>query len=392
MPAIKLPHILLLPLPPPATDLKIITLLHPRTLVPTRYLIHPAQGLHEITKLTAPSPTPRSWLLTPPPEPCRPPKWLGNGQILQDGSIYICTPMDPIFVLLPRLFPADEADAIDRFLPVGDLFEELTKEGEGDWELVAKSQVAEKRLAAVCESVDVGDGKAYKPSREKLMRVLDEKCVRMAKGGLPASMEEGFIRKPLIRPIAEIMAEEAEKKEGAGRVKELEVRSVKKKENRDGEGAGWGAAGAPSEAVPTPPDLQATRPWLSEASQEVTGLLRIRVASEFISNNYLSVSIAEALSDSLQKSHDFTPLDDYLAELAKIRQEATAMRLDDYPLKRSLEDEEEIVDRKRKKGEGAAEKKQKKSVSRATKELQKADKTGMPRLTTFFQKKNAEIL
>lgn len=299
--------------------------------------------------------------------------------------------MDPLLVLLPRLFPADAADAINRFLPVEDLFEEITKEEEeGDWGLIVGLQAAEKRLAAVCESVDVGDEKAYKPSREKLVRVLDGKCVRMAKGGLPATMEEEFVQKPLTRPMAEIMAEEAEQKKGAESVKELEVRSIKKKEDNDGGGGDREAAAEGAGALSTPPDSQAARPRLAEASQEVTDLLRIRVASEFISNNYLSISIAEALSDHLQKSHDFTPLDSYLSELIKSRQEATAMRSDDFTLKRSYEDEEGVVDRKRKKKKEAEEaEKKKKSVSRATKELQKADTRGMAKMTTYFTKKAA---
>jgi len=390
MSTIKPPHIVLLPSALPSTDLKIITLPHPRTLVPTRYLVHPAQGLHEITKLTAPTSTPRSWLLTPPSEPSSPPKWLGNGQILQDGSMYICTPMDPLFMLLPRLFPADAADAINRFLPMEDLFEEIAKEEEGDWGLVVRSQVTEKRLVAVCESVDVGDEKAYKPSREKLMKVLDGKCIRMAKGGLPTTMEEEFVQKPLTRPMAEIMADEAEQKKDAGSVKELEVRGIKKKEDNDaGRGGGDGeAAAGEAEALSTPPGSQAARPRLAEASQEVTDLLRIRVASEFISNNYLSIYIAEVLSNRLQKSHDFTPLDDYLSELAKSRREATAMRSDDFTLKRNYEDEEGVVDRKRKRKEAEeAEKKKKKSVSRATKELQKADTRGMAKMTAYFGRK-----
>ncbi|RPB01988.1 hypothetical protein L873DRAFT_570354 [Choiromyces venosus 120613-1] len=395
MPTIKSPHIFLFPSPPSSTELKIITLPHPRTLVPTRYLVHPTQGLHEITKLTAPTSAPRSWLLAPPSELSSPPKWLGNGQILQDGSMYICTPMDPLFVLLPRLFPADAADAITRFLPIEDLFEEITREREEDegwdWELVIKSQVTEKRLAAVCDSVDVGDEKAYKPSREKLMKVLGGKCVRMAKGGLPASMEEGFVQKPLTRPMTEIMAEEAEKKR-AENVKELEIRSVGKGEdNNEAKKEKEGNKDAATEeaaALPTPPDSQAARPRLAEASQEVTDLLHIRVASEFISQSYLSISIAQVLSDHLQKSHDFTPLDNYLAELVKLRREATAMHSDDFTLKRSYEDDEGIIDRKRKKKEEEeAEKKKKKGVSRATKELQKVNTRGMAKLTSFFTKK-----
>ncbi|KAG0634210.1 ribonuclease H2, subunit B [Tuber brumale] len=380
----KPPHIILLPSTVPSTDLKIITLPHPRTLVPTRYLVHPTQGLQEITKLTAPTSTPHSWLLAPPSKLSSPPKWLGNGQILQDGSMYICTPMDPLFVLLPRLFPAGAANAVNRFLPVDDLLEEATKGEEGDWELVVKSDVTERRLAAVCESVDVGDEKAYKPSQEKLLKVLHGKCVRMAKGGLPATMEDEFVRKRLARPVAEILAEEAGEKKGTGNVKESDDNVGERGGVDDTEAITMGA-----EALLTPLGSQATRPRLTEASREISDLLRIRVASEFISSSYLSVSLEEVLSDRLQKSHDFTPLDGYLAELVKIRQEATAARLDDYTLKRSHENDEEIVDRKRKKKEVEAAEKKKRSVSRATKELQLVDKKGMPKLTTFFKKKAA---
>ncbi|CAZ82852.1 unnamed protein product [Tuber melanosporum] len=378
----KPPHIILLPSTVPSTDLKIITLPHPHTLVPTRYLVHPTHGLHEIIKLTAPTSTPRSWLLTPPSKLSSPPKWLRNGQILQDGSMYICTLMDPLFVLLPRLFPTGAVDVVNMFLPVDDLLEEITKGEEGDWEFVIKSQVTERRLAAVCESVDIGGRKAYKPSREKLLKVLHGKCVRMARGELPATMEEEFVRKPLARPVAEIMAELAEEREGARSVKELED-NVGERGGVDG----TEAIRMGSPALPTPSDSQSRQPRLAEASLEISDLLRIRVASEFISNSYLPVCLAEVLSDCLRKSHDFTPLDNYLAELVKIRQEATAAR-NDYTLKRSHSNEE-IVDRKRRKKEVEAVEKKKRNVSRAAKELQMVDKKGMPKLTAFFKKKAA---
>jgi hypothetical protein len=290
--------------------------------------------------------------------------------------------MDPLFVLLPRLFPTGAVDVVNMFLPVDDLLEEITKGEEGDWEFVIKSQVTERRLAAVCESVDIGGRKAYKPSREKLLKVLHGKCVRMARGELPATMEEEFVRKPLARPVAEIMAELAEEREGARSVKELED-NVGERGGVDG----TEAIRMGSPALPTPSDSQSRQPRLAEASLEISDLLRIRVASEFISNSYLPVCLAEVLSDCLRKSHDFTPLDNYLAELVKIRQEATAAR-NDYTLKRSHSNEE-IVDRKRRKKEVEAVEKKKRNVSRAAKELQMVDKKGMPKLTAFFKKKAA---
>ncbi|KAJ4293891.1 hypothetical protein N0V88_005405 [Collariella sp. IMI 366227] len=65
------------------------------------------------------------------------------------------------------------------------------------------------------------------------------------------------------------------------------------------------------------------------ASEEVVRLQRLRVAFNFICSRYVAPGIAAMLKESLGKATeliDFAPLDDYLARLAKMRQEAAAAR------------------------------------------------------------------
>jgi hypothetical protein len=197
---------------------------------------------------------------------------------------------------------------------------------------------------------------------EKLMQVLEKKCLRMAEGGLPGSMEEGFVSKALSRPMGQVLAEEAEREE-----------EEKEKENISTEEAGKLAS-------------RSTR--LPDASEEIKNLLRVRVASQFLCATYLPNHVAPLLSIHLESVCDFTLLDSYLAALTKLRQEATAMRSADFSLKRSVEEDEELGERKRKKEEDEeAEKKRKKNVSRGVRDLQKANTKGMAKMTSFFKKK-----
>lgn len=298
--------------------------------------------------------------------------------------MYICTRTDPLFPLLPRLFPLRESPTAKRFLPMEDLLDEIVDAGEGDWEEVVKCQAVRGRIAAVCETVDVGGDKAYRASAEKLAGVLAGKCSRMAVGGLPKSMEEEFVGKALSRPLGDVMAEEAEN-EGSKQGEDVE-----KKEGGQGEDAEnkESKQGEDTDKPSPPTDSQPARLRLPDASEDVKRLLRIRVASQFLSTTYLPNHITQLLSTHLQSTHDFTPLDYYLAALTKLRQETVAMRSDDFSLKRSMEDEAEAGDRKKKKKdeEEAEKKKKKKNISRGVRDLKKVNTKGMQKMTSFFKK------
>ncbi|KAA8912022.1 ribonuclease H2, subunit B [Sphaerosporella brunnea] len=340
----------------------ILSLPHPRTSAPTRYLMHPTTGLHELTVIRSASSQPRSWLLTPFPTKSEPEstQWIGNGQIISDGALYIATPIDPLFLLLPHILPSKA-----HFLPADEIVDSLAEESEGVHWLrvirVARRQL-EARVRAVSESVDVGGGeKAFRVSVDKVISILAKKCGAMARGGLPKSLEDEFVTKPLVRPVTAIVSAATTVTAAA--------------ENTEIDGT--------TKDDPTPPQNPA-------ASEEIIHLLRLRVACRFLSTTYLSPNISSLLSSHLDKIHDFASLDAYLAELKKLRAEAAAARFSDFSLKRSMNDDESAdlrADKKRKQEEEA--KKKKKNVSKGVRELSKVNTRGMAKLTSFFKKKEA---
>lgn len=221
---------------------------------------------------------------------------------------------------------------------------------------------------------------AYKPDSDKLLALLKQKCEDMARGGLPKSMEDAFVVRPLARPITEGSQQEGETTE------ETTTIVVGRQNGGDGEDD------AAAEMLPTPPDSQRTVPaGLPPASEDVKHLLRLRVASQFLAGTYLPVHIATALVTHLSAVHDFSPLDTYLAELKRLRTEAVSLRSADFSLKRGHDDDGGDTGAKRRKKEEAeeAEKKKKKNISKAVRDLGKVSTRGMAKMTSFFKKKEA---
>lgn len=404
------PRVFLLPKATLSSDFTVISLPHPRTAVPTRFLLHPDTGLHEITKVPPTTAAPRSWLLTGVPsdaegEKAITPKtadWLGDGQTIQDSSLYVSTPVDPLFVLLPRLLPAVAADAPKaHFLPLDDVLDTFTAadddaEDSADrshWQAVlrqgsmARRQV-EMRIRAVCDTLDLGDEMAYRPSQEVVLALLVRKCEEMAEGGLPKSMEDAFVVKPLVRPISEAQPQEEEEgseKDGEDVVMEEATRTTLVAVGKQN-GEKTEETVDEKTAPPTPPETRNSPP---PASKIIIHLLRLRVASQFLSASYLSVHLSALLTTALASGHDFTPLDTYLSELKRLRSEAASLRSGDFSMKRSYDEDggDAGAKRQKKEEEEEAEKKRKKNISKGVRDLGKANTRGMAKLTSFFKKK-----
>lgn len=405
------PRVFLLPKATPSSpNFTVISLPHPRTAAPTRFLLHPDTGLHEITKVPPTTTAPRSWLLTGAPSDAEDEKaitprttdWLGDGQIIQDASLYVSTPIDPLFVLLPRLLPTVAADAPKaHFLPLDDVLDTFTATDDdaqdsadrSHWQAalrpgsVARRQV-ETRIRAVCDTVDLGDEMAYRPSQDKVLALLVRKCEEMAEGGLPKSMEDAFVVKPLVRPISEAQPQEEEagsEREGEDVVMEEATRTtlvvVGKQNGEKNE-----ETVDEKTALPTPPETRNSPP---PASKIIIHLLRLRVASQFLSASYLSVHLSALLTTALASAHDFTPLDTYLSELKRLRSEAASLRSGDFSMKRGHDEDggDAGAKRRKKEEEEEAEKKRKKNISKGVRDLGKANTRGMAKLTSFFKKK-----
>ncbi|KAF8462988.1 ribonuclease H2, subunit B [Kalaharituber pfeilii] len=377
-------------------DLTVVALPHPATQAPTRYLLHSSLGLHEIKKITLPISVPRSWLVLP--SPCEngggkrsdgTESPMGAGQTVPDSSLYICTPIDPLFLLVGHLL------SLSHFLPLDDILDPLI-ESSKHWGKILKANTKSEglikaRIRSICDSVDAGGEMTYRINKNKLMKVLVEKCRRMVKGdSFPTSMEEEFVKKALTKPIGG---------ESTLRLADEEKRNKKEEENEASEGTKDEIAPQP----PTPKDsfadsqdsslpksisTLAINPFPEpNIPPEISHLMRLRISAQFLSS-YLSSSVATELSSHLATVHDFTPLDNYIADIAKMKQELFVMRAGDYSIKRSIEEEGEAESkRKRKREEEEEEKKRKKNLSSGVKNLAKVNTKGMMKMTAFFKKK-----
>jgi hypothetical protein len=386
-----------------STTPTILSLPHPRTRIPTRYFAHPTKGLHEFTKIPSSTSQPRSWLITNErPDTDDSTAWVGNGQVLQDGALYIATPIDPLFLVLPHLLPDSVEEKKGHFVPLDDMLDTFTEleDKSAHWVTVLRPGVAsrkhvEARVLAVSESVDVGDEKVYRICKEKLAKVLVKKCEAMATEGLPKSFEEELVAKPLVHPLAESTVtnpepEKTEKAEGMwSRSSQLLTTSLQLPGNEPMKDAQSEQMQQPTQLLaPQPSDLQdVSTKGISSPPPEILHLLRLRVACQFLAASYLPPHISMLLTSHMESLNDFTSLDTYLAELKRLRAETSAARSGDFSLKRGLSDEamDDREEKKRKKEE--EEKTKKKGVSRAVQQLTKVNTRGMAKMTSFFKKK-----
>lgn len=441
------------------TEARVVSLLNPRLARPTRYLVCPETGFYEFTKIAAPKSTPRSWLIQ-----CDAEKGTGKGgkvsssseDVVMEGQaeetngekrgdddgdeysayvtkgaeLYIATPVDPMFLLLPALTGEATAGAGSRsrdekkqlFLSLDDHLETITSSEESSSssssphlnEILRRwcgygddgatptplRRLLEARAAAVCDSVPAGDETMYRLSEPRVLGELLAKARRTAgsdgKSSLPSSMEERFVTKALEAPVLSV------KREASGASGTSTPAAADSQSSAaDGEKPAEDDAG----------ELE-LRPAIV-ASPEVVALQRLRVAFSYLLASYVSPGLATRLRALLEKKDgtdaddakstkkksqkpsapesevvDFGPLDEYLARVAQLRREATSARsASDYSRKRAMDEDEaaERAEKKRKKEE--EEKKKKAGQSRGVKELNKVNTTGMRKMSDFFKKK-----
>jgi len=409
------PHLFILP-EEICKEARIVSLTNPRYSSKSRYIVCPERGFYEFTKISAPKTTPRSWLLSPE-EPNQEsvigPGSSGElkGYITRDANLFIATSVDPLFFLLPALTsPSKGSDPAKKlFLSGDDYLESFTSSSSqlaGLLRIESLRVRLQKRMAAVCETVDAGDETMYRLSEEKLLQELLQKAKRMMEKGLPKSMEEKLIVKALDVPVLSI-------KRGESSSHELAIEEVASAEPADSQDSQTTvttvttidsaassfsevskAATSFSECSTSTPTIQKSSPLPPIIAPEgVVGLLRLRTAFFFICSNYVAPHLHEALTKMLSSEispTDFTPLDNHLAHLTKLRKEALAARsFGDYSRKRSVNEDDETLEiraeKKRKKDE--EEKRKKAGVSLGVKKLQKVNTSGMKKMSDFFKKK-----
>ncbi|PVH94813.1 hypothetical protein DM02DRAFT_179895 [Periconia macrospinosa] len=385
-------------------DSRIVTLDNPATGAPSRYYFCPEKGFYEFTRIAAPKKDCRSWLITSEESLASKESGnglttdsenveLGTGYVVQAANLFIATPIDLLFLILPVLAPKNMKETEQHFLELFDHLEALSTASR-QWKALftqypSLKAMIEKKMVAICDTVSVGDDTMYRISQEKLLALLLKKAERVCKNGLPPSLENKFIKTALEVPIMNIKREESS----------LTVVS----ENPDSQLSTTATAidsQSSTETVSTAATSVIHEEVIKEefistpslvTPPEIPRLLRLRTALRYLASSYLPSTLRTSIQTLLQSSNliDFTPLDTHLAAVAKLRSEAAALRSisDNISRKRGLEeDDEKIAEREEKKRKKEEEEKKKKTESRGIKQLKKADTSGMKKMSSFFTK------
>ncbi|CAI0644379.1 unnamed protein product [Colletotrichum noveboracense] len=389
-------------------EARIVSLPNPRYSKPTRYLLCPDTGIYEFNKIAAPKTSPRSWMIETPTGDL---EKSNDGdtsklqaQVTNGADLFVATPIDPIFLLLPGLFGPASAKSTESkrlFLSSDDHFDAVSSSSSHMAEALRCPKtraLLEARMETVCDTVDAGDEKMYRLSEKKLVNEILSKAKAISSKSLPNSMEEKFVKKALEAPIQvqRSQAVTVEAKPAADGATDGSQDSTK---NESGESqtsvstvdSTQSAVSTSTAATSISEVVEETIVSAIQASEEVTNLQRLKVAFNFICSSYIApgmtAMLRPLLADQETTSVDFTPLDDYLAQLAKLRAEAASSRsMADYSRKRMMDEEEEEAraDKKRKMEE---EKKRKATQSRGVRALEKVNIKGMKKMSDFFKKK-----
>ena len=365
-----------------------LLLRHPRNGSQTRFLFCPILGLHEITKVSAPHHEHRSILLAPSREReeiSEKQDSISQGWVDKEAALYIFTPFDLIFTLIDLLQAELLSGTKVLFKSLDDLLERRIEEDPHlRYVLDYGRKKVEEAMDRICESVEAGDEKMYKPSMMKLQSVLLGKVERMAGNGLPPSMEEHFVRKALERPMMTVKREESTISAANTDT------SNDEKENEDPE---KGSVDQKSDIFDSqaPTLVSESTACLIEKEPDITSpeiihLLRQRTALNFLTSRYLPPPLSTKFFTTLPI--DFTPLNTHLSYLRQLREEARASQsLSNMSRKRGPDDDEAAEMRADKQRKIDEEKVRKKNESHGVRALKKVDVKGMKKMSEFFVKK-----
>ncbi|KAK5652751.1 hypothetical protein OQA88_9604 [Cercophora sp. LCS_1] len=387
-------------------EARIVTLQNPRYSKPTRYLICPDAGFFEFNKIAPPKSAPRSWLVENARLEDGSTKGL-EAQITSNPELYIATPIDPLFLLLPALAssegcqsePETKAPKKRMFLSSDDHFDALVTKENHLTEILTwpkARQLLESRMGTVCDTVEAGDEFMFRLNESKLVDEILSKAKRMSEAGLPKSMDEKFVVKALEAPILGIKSKPAANNGTSTPSSGTGGSNSPQNESADSQStvssletstSSLSEASTAATSVVDEPAVEVVTNAIT-ASPEVLKLQRLRVAFNFICSSYVAPGLAATLKSVVAASltADFKPLDDYVQQLTKLRQEATMSRSGDYSRKRNRDEEDdERAEKKRKQDEEAKAKKA--NQSRGVKQLAKVNTSGMKKMSDFFKKK-----
>ena len=366
-------------------DARIICLNEPVRSRPTRYLHCPQSGFYEFTKISTPHADPRSWMLqyekkTPDEQSeshQESKQRSSEGYIAESQDLFVATPFDPVFFLIPILSPPPSLSRSsksrkDMFLTLDDHVDEAPGASSQFKQLLRTktARLLQNRLKAVCDTVEVADEIMFRLSLTKTAEEMMARARKVALNGLPKSMEEHFVSKPLEPPVQ--------------LVKTTDPPASAKTSN------GEVPLGDPAIQIEKDQTAEPSKSQEATVPDGLTELQRTRTALDFITRSYLPPRLQTQVKDTLSQvySSEFAPLDTYMAAQNAYRAEAQALRAisDNIIRKRSAGDDEAAELRAEKKRKKEEEDVKRKTESRAMKELKKVDTTGMKKISSFFTK------
>jgi hypothetical protein len=389
-------------LPSTASDsARLLTLPNPQSGDLARYFFCPDRGVYEFTVVAPPSQPGRSILFTPCTEnPSEDDAAITpKATVAKKAELLVATPIDAIFFVIPLLAPSSKSGP-SLFQPLDDIID-----SQDDLPPHLRHVLYDEtfrpsllsRVEAICDTVEAGDEKLFRFSEMKLVRELIGKSERMVAHGLPASLEERFVRQALATPLMAVKREDIVTSQTSSN----ESESGTKSEERPDSPSTVATTATPSVSTPAGESTPAPQPRGAEdstPSDPVARLLRISTALAFIKESYLLPSLCTRLDEILASPEsplDLKPLTERLKQIADLRAEATASRnMSDFSRKRRLDDDEEEeeaetrAEKKRKKDE--EEKKNKAAESRGVRDLKKVNTTGMKKMSDFFGKAAAK--
>ena len=328
---------------------------------------------------------------------------VADGYVLEKAELFTVTPIDPLFLVLPALSPQPASTKAEPekayFLSADDLFERLSEVSK-HLQLVLRSDVVrnslESGLRTACDTVEAGDETMYRLSHGKLLQELVWKAKRIVAAGLPTSLEQQFVTRALQRPMVQGDKEMEDSTPNAAVTPGENVVDPSPSAATASQGGN-----SVSDVTPTTPTKATTNvPLLIRspvvvprpAGPDIPHLLRLRVALQLMLGSYVLPHLEESLLATLTFSKspiDFDPLDEHLAELAKLRASAKAARpASEFSRQRGQTDGSEREEKKRRREEQEEEERsRKKAEPRGLKELRKVNTSGMKKMSDFFQKK-----
>ena len=375
-------------------DARIVTLDNPANGTPSKYYFCPNKGFFEFTRIAPPKKDCKSWLITGATnedgkaEETEQSTRIGGGYITKSADLFLATPIDLLFLILPALAPKSARDTKQHFLAFDDYLDMLSSSSRHWRALLSQCSslkaMVEKRIRVVCDTVDAGDEIMYRISHDKLLDVLLKKAERMVKNGLPASLEERFIKTPLEVPIMNIKREDSTLSVvSADDASTSTTQADSQQSSTDSQTTTSTTLSTPDEALPSKPS--------PSTPSEIPHLLRLRTSLTYLTSAYLPPTLRSTITTLLttRSTPTFSVLDAHLSAIAKLKSEAAALRSisDNISRKRAIEeDDDKLAEREEKKRRKEEDEKKKKMEGRAIKQLKKVDTSGMKKMSAFFTK------